>query len=277
MYLSLTSWSLPRCTLQEAAGISQVLGIGALDVGLFYRPALSRDAILADPAGQAAMIAGLGVRVPNYYHLFGDGLEGRNLALSGTLDANLADLKKVLTFCDAANIATLFVLPGVVNPGQSRHDAFAASVDSLAAMVALARDHDATLTIEPHVHSLLESPSDVLRMIERVEGLKLTLDYAHFVCLGYRQEEIDPLAEHAAHVHLRQARPGELQAKGHQGTINMPALFGRLRDVGYQGAASLEYVHQDYMNTLFDDVLSETIALRDVYRNWVGENAEEVR
>ena len=275
MHLSLTSWSLPRCTLQEAAGLSKVLGIGALDVGLFYRSALSRDAILADPAGQAAMIATLGVKVPNYYHLFGEGLEGRNLALAGTLDANLADLKKVLTFCDAADIATIFVLPGIVNPGQSRGDAFEASAESLSAMVALSRDHATTLTIEPHVHSLLESPSDVLRMIERVEGLKLTLDYAHFVCLGYRQEEIDPLAEHAAHVHLRQARPGELQAKGDQGTINMPALFGRLRDVGYQGAASLEYVHQDYMNTLFDDVLSETIALRDVYRTWVGENAEE--
>ncbi len=277
MYLSLTSWSLPRCTLREAAGLSTVLGIGALDVGLFYRSALSRDAIVAHPAGQGAEIAALGVRVPSYYHLFGDGLEDRNLARPGTLDANLADLEKVLTFCDAAEIATVFILPGVVNAGQSRADAFEASAASLTAMVALSRNYRATLTIEPHVHSFLESPTDVLRMIERVDGLKLTLDYAHFVCLGYRQDEIDVLAEHAAHVHLRQARPGELQAKGHQGTINMPALFGRLRDIGYQGAASLEYVHQDYMNTLFDDVLSETIALRDIYRDWAGENAEERR
>lgn len=274
MFLSLTSWSLPLCTLEEAAGLSKVLGIGALDVGPFYRSALSRDAILSGPAEHAARVGRLQVKVPNYYHLFGNGLEDRNLALPRHLDANLSDLEKVLAFCDAADIATVFILPGVINPGQSRADAFDVSVTSLTAMVDLARGYKATLTIEPHVHSLLESPSNVLRMIERVEGLKLTLDYAHFVCLGYRQEEIDPLAEHAAHVHLRQARPGELQAKGHQGTINMPALFGRLREVGYNGAASLEYVHQDYMNTLFDDVLSETIALRDVYRNWTGESAE---
>ena len=42
MKLSLTAWSMPQCTLQEAAGISKALGINALDVGLFYRSALDK-------------------------------------------------------------------------------------------------------------------------------------------------------------------------------------------------------------------------------------------
>lgn len=271
MRLSLTSWSMPLCALTEAAAISNALGIGALDVGLFYRSALDRDAILADPNAVAETVTALGVAVPNYYHLFGDGLEGRNLALPGTVDDNARDLSRVLSFCDGAGIGTVFVLPGVINPGQSRRQAFAASAESLNALVAVAADFDATLTIEPHVHSLLESPTDVLALLEAVPGLKLTLDYAHFVCLGYRQEDIDVLAPHAAHVHLRQARPGALQAKGTQGTINMAAQFGTLREAGYDGALSLEFVHQDYMNTLFDDVLTETVALRDLYRSWAGD------
>ncbi|MFT7440460.1 MAG: hypothetical protein ACI83E_001957, partial [Sulfitobacter sp.] len=49
MTLSLTAWSLPACTLQEAADISKALGIGALDVGLFYRSALNKALILTDP------------------------------------------------------------------------------------------------------------------------------------------------------------------------------------------------------------------------------------
>ena len=48
----------------------------------------------------------------------------------------------------------------------------------------------------------------------------------------------------------------------------MNALFGTLRDSGYQGALSLEYVHQDYMATRYDDVLTETILLRDQFRSW---------
>jgi hypothetical protein len=35
---------------------------------------------------------------------------------------------------------------------------------------------------------------------------------------------------------------------------------------------SLEYVHQDYMATRYDDVLTETISLRDQFRSWVGLN-----
>jgi sugar phosphate isomerase/epimerase len=110
----------------------------------------------------------------------------------------------------------------------------------------------------------------VLQLLEQVPGLKLTLDYAHFVCLGYRQEDIDVLAPHAAHVHLRQARPGALQAKGHEGTINMEAMLGTLRDAGYAGWLALEYVHQDYMGTLHDDVLTETVRLRDRVRAWMA-------
>lgn len=267
MYLSLTSWSLPACTLVEAAAISKALGIGALDLGLFYRSALNKAEILSDPAAAAARLSPLGVRFPNYYHLFGNGLDGRNLARQGTLEANLRDLEQVLTFADVAGIESVFILPGVVNPGQSRDQAEAISTQSLHEMVALAGAYKARLCIEPHVHSFAESPAIARRLAENT-GVQLALDYSHFACLGYRQEEVDILAPHAGHVHLRQAKMGALQTKFHQGTLNFPAMFGTLRDVGYDGALAIEPVHQDYMNTLFDDVLTEIVALRDCYTNW---------
>ena len=34
--------------------------------------------------------------------------------------------------------------------------------------------------------------------------------------------------------------------------------------------AGFEVVHQDYMNTLSDDVITETVALRDCFRAWEG-------
>jgi sugar phosphate isomerase/epimerase len=267
MYLSLTAWSLPSCTLEEAAAISRALGIGALDVGLFYRSALDKAEILTDPKAAAQRLAALGVRIPNYYHLFGEGLGGRNLARADALGENLKDLAQVLTFADAAGIGSVFILPGVVNPGQSRAQAETVSTAALREMTALARDHKARLCIEPHVHSFAESPAIARRLVEET-GVALALDYSHFACLGYRQEEIDPLAPFAAHVHLRQARMGALQAKFAHGTLNFPAIFGTLRDAGYTGALAIEPVHQDYMNTLFEDVLTEIVALRDCFNTW---------
>jgi sugar phosphate isomerase/epimerase len=267
MKLSLTAWSMPSCTLEECASISKALGINALDVGLFYRSALDKAELLSDPNATAQKVRALAIDTPNFYHLFGGSLEGRNLAMPGTLDQNLADLEKVLTFADAADIRTVFILPGVVNPGQSREEAFLVSSQSLKAMVDLSASFNATLCIEPHVQSFAESPQIVERLVEATD-IKLALDYSHFACLGYRQDEVDPLAKHAAHVHLRQAKMGDLQAKFAQGTLNFPAMFGTLRDAGYTGHLAIEPVHQDYMNTWFDDILTEIIALRDCFTTW---------
>jgi sugar phosphate isomerase/epimerase len=48
-------------------------------------------------------------------------------------------------------------------------------------------------------------------------------------------------------------------------------MFATLRDAGYTGWLALENVHQDYMNTLTEDVLTETITMRDCFRAWNGE------
>lgn len=268
MRLSLTSWSFPALTLEEVAGVAKTLGIGAIDVGLFYRSALDKAEILGDPASAAQKLDALDIGIANYYHLFGEGLDGRNLALPGTVDENAKDMERVLTFADAAAIPTIFILPGVVNPGQSRDDAARVSIESLRAMLAVSKDFKARLCIEPHVHSFAESPAMVQRLVDET-GIGLALDYSHFACLGYRQEEIDPLARHAVHVHLRQARMGALQTKFAEGTLNFPAMFGTLRDAGYDGALAIENVHQDYMNTLFEDVMTETVTMRDCFTNWI--------
>jgi sugar phosphate isomerase/epimerase len=263
---------MPSLTLTETAAVSRALGIGAIEVSLFYRSGLNKALILSDPSAAAEEIRALEMPVPNYYHLFGEGLSGRNLADPDCLDENLKDFEKVMTFADASNIASVFVLPGIVNPGQCRMAALDASATALREMQAITLDHRAKLCFEPHVQSFAESP-DVVRRLVEASGVGIALDYSHFACLGYRQEEVDPLAPHAVHVHLRQAKMGALQAKFAQGTLNFPAMFATLRDAGYDGWLAIEPVHQDYMNTWFDDVLTEIVALRDCFHNWNGGNA----
>ena len=270
MKLSLTSWSLRAMTLEGAAELSKALGIGALDLGYFYGPALDKAQVLSDPARVAERVRKLGVDLPNFYHLFGSSLADRNLADPKYRPQNEVDFKQAVAFCRAAGIATIFVLPGICNPGQGRREALGVSAESLRRLAPIAQAQGVQLTIEPHVHSYLESPALAAELVASVPGLKLTLDYAHFVCIGWRQDEIDPLAEHAAHVHLRHAKPGALQTKAGQGTINIEAQLATLRAAGYSGRISLEVVHQDYMGTVNDDVLTETVALRDQVRAWLA-------
>ena len=48
MKLSVTSWSFPQCNLTESTGLSNLLGINAIDVGYFYRSALDKNTLLED-------------------------------------------------------------------------------------------------------------------------------------------------------------------------------------------------------------------------------------
>jgi sugar phosphate isomerase/epimerase len=268
MELSVTSWSFPALTLTEVGGLAKLLSIPAVDIGLFYASALDKAKILSDPERYGAEIRkALPVKVANYYHLFGAGLHDRNLALPADPE-NLKDCKAALSFAKSAGARSVFVLPGMINPGQSRRQALENSAENLKALVDAGQNAGVALTIEPHVHGLLESVEMTHELLDRVPGLKLTLDPAHYLSLGFRQDEIETLCPHTGHVHLRQARPGVLQSKMDEGTINFPALFGALRDAGYDGWLAIEYVHQAYMNTLYDDVLTETVRMRDSFASW---------
>jgi sugar phosphate isomerase/epimerase len=264
MRLSLTTWSFPACTLTEAAAIGRALGIAHVDIGLLHGPALDRAAVLADPPGSAARLAAQGVQAANLYWLFGASPHDHALSDTASLDRNLAEMDSVCRFAAALSIPTIFVLPGMARPGQSHAALMAQSATSLNALLPVAAAHGIGLTVEPHVGGILTSPKDTLALLAAVPGLKLALDYAHFTCMGFPQDQIDPLAPHAGHVHLRQARPGALQAKWGEGTLDFAAMFETLRGTGYDGFLAIEYVHQSYMNTLFDDVLTETIRMRDL-------------
>lgn len=269
MKLSITSWSFPLLTLDEVGAVAHTIGMEGLDIGYFYRSALDRARVLDDPETYGHEIAArLPLPVSNLYHLFGGSVAERNLADPGSRAANLADFRKALAFCKAAGAPTVFVLPGVINGAQTRAQALDATVESLKPLVEAAQTAGIDLCVEPHVHSYLESPAITAEMCDRVPGLKLALDHAHFVVSGYRQDEIDSLIPWLGHAHLRQARPGALQAKMEQGTLNFPALFSAIRDSGYDGYLACEYVNQDYFDTVHDDVISETIKMRDLFRNW---------
>ncbi len=265
MQLSVTSWSFPALTLPEVWAVAQALGFGAIDLGLLHGSALPRARLLADPAGTAAEVRGMGIRSANLYWLFGDSPADRALTDPAARAANQADFAAVCRFAAEAGIASVFVLPGVSGAGP-KPDSLRDCAASLRALLPVARAHGLTLTVEPHVGGLLSSPAETLALLRQAPGVRLALDYAHFACMGWPQDAIDPLAPHAGHVHMRQARPGALQAKWGCGTLDIPAMVATLRAAGYDGWLAVEYVHQAYMNTLSDDVLTETVRMRDALR-----------
>lgn len=268
MKLTLTSWSFPRCTLEEAAGIARALGFEAMDAGAYPGGHLNREAILRGDRDEIERVRALGLKISNVYYTFGAGFAERplNSPDASVQRRNRADFQQVVEFCAAIACPSVMLLPGVIPPGMSKADAIRRCIEACQALLDVSRPSGVEIAIEPHVMGLLESPRDTLSVVEGAPGLKLALDYAHFVTLGYTQADVDPLCAFAAHVHLRQAKPGSLQTRLEHGTLNFAAMLDALRQANYAGYLAVEYVHQDYMQTDNVDVISETVKMRDLIR-----------
>ena len=165
MKLSVTSWSFPQCSFKEAVGLSSLLNINAIDISYFYRSALDKELLLKDYKQIVDQINKYEIDYANLCHLFGNSLEDRNLANTDNLNDNVTDLKIVTDFCVDAKIPSIFVLPGMVNNGQSRNEALKNSIESLNTLNDITSKKNIQLLIEPHVHSFLESPEITLELL----------------------------------------------------------------------------------------------------------------
>ena len=268
MKLAGAAWSYVGASLPESAAILQALGVQAMDLIAAPGGLLDSREIEIDPQGQARRVTEAGLPLGNLLYVFGDGFDDRPLnSVDDTVRAaNLETFKRVLQFCVAARIPSVLVLPGVDQTGISHEEAVDLSAAAMNEMAALAAAADVPLLFEPHVESVLESPFDTLAFLQRNPALKIVLDYSHFVAQGYQPADVDPLVPYSGHVHLRQARHGQLQARWDDGVIDFPAVVELLKRAGYSGYLTLEYEHDPWMDCDQVDVMTETIRMRDVVK-----------
>jgi sugar phosphate isomerase/epimerase len=266
MRLSGASWLFPGATLAESAGIYRVLGIEAVDLlaipGATLQPQIDAQSIIQDPDGEARRIRDLSIMIAAIVFLF-----GREIAQRAVNDKD-ADVRRqnrehfysVVEFCTQAGIPTITLLPGIPQAEWSREKSLETAAQSLNELAGIAEAKNVTLTFEPHLGSILETPQETLTFIEANPRLKLTLDYSQFISQGYLQNEVDALIAHTRHVHLRQAARNALQARWEEGNIDFSDVVARLKSARYTGFLTLEYQHGPWGNI---DMMTETLKMRN--------------
>ena len=274
MPVSGSTWSFVGATLREAVRIYGALGIGAVDLiavpGDPDSPMLASEQILRRPGELARQILDLGAPVSNLNYNFAANFHERaiNHKDSRVRKRNREDYGSVIEFCRSCRMPSVTVLPGIVQDGWTRERALAVAAEELHHLSAMSRREGITTTFEPHVGSILESPLDTLSFMQSNPELKLTLDYGHFICRGYAQEQVDPLTPYTAHFHLRQAAPNKLQARWDEGTLDFTGIIGKLASANYRGFLSLEYEHlEGWMDLDQADVFTETVKMRNLLRS----------
>lgn len=263
--------AIRSCTLEEAAGIARALGFTAMDLDGVMDTTLRRDRILKNDHGEVQRVKDLQLTIPNIHWTFATGnlYPSINDPDPAVRASNNEQIQRLVEFCQKAGIASILVLPGMFLPGQSASDARKRSADALNEYAEIGKAAGVAVYFEPHVRSAFESPETTAWLARQAPGVRVTLDYAHFICQGYTQPEIDALIPFTGHVHLRQARPGLLQARLEDGTINFSLVLDNLRQAGYSGYLCVENVYQDYIGANNVDVLTETVKMRDFLKAWL--------
>jgi len=274
MKISTAAFSLSYLTFEQAARVWSTVGMRHIDVGVGtlwadcpFRSNIDTGDLLAD----AGKVADRMRRVAeenglSYANLFRQGTNFYEAAVNHP-DPNVRESNKewfaaLVAVCKAVGIPSITLLPGMPYERVEWAQCYALARQELTWMAKAASDAGLFLCIEPHLGSVVERPEDAKRLAEETPGLKLTLDYSHFVVKGLDLAPVHELVPFAGHFHARHCAPGQLQTGAEASAMDFPDILGRLKAVGYNGFLSIEYTWLDWEGCKNVDVAAETLILK---------------
>jgi hypothetical protein len=248
MKLSVTTWSFPGLHPPECQGIARALGIGPRPRPLL--PRLARPgARRLGPARRRRRAPRPRHRAANLYWLFGASPEEtrspirpRSPATSRSCAPSPASPRPCPSPPSSSSPASPAPAPRA--PSSSPSPPRAPAPCSRLRRPRRDPDGGAARRRPPRL------PRDDPALPRRRPGLRLTLDYAHFACMGLPAGGHRPPRPPRAHVHLRRPAPARSRRNGARARSTLGRIIGTLREAGYDGYLAVEYVHQSYMNTL---------------------------
>jgi sugar phosphate isomerase/epimerase len=258
------AWAYNNLPLEEAVGTIARLGFRYIDLGT--GPHLDAARAAADPDAEAAAILKLlqqfDLGLTDVYLM----LPHINAADPAQRDAQIALFERLIPFAAALGTPGVTISPGLLQKDGADHS-LARAIPALLRMLQAAEDTDLRISFEPHMDSVAQKPEQARLLLEAVPGLSITLDPSHFVCQGIAQNDLKPLMDFVAHVHVRQAKRGVLQTAFDDGTLNIPELLQDLQNTGYRGALTVEYMTTFGWHKMKEVKIStETVRTRDALR-----------
>jgi sugar phosphate isomerase/epimerase len=182
---------------------------------------------------------------------------------------NFDSFRGIVRFCELTHIPGVTILPGAPFLERTQEQNLQLCGEMLKQCVEIAGEKGIHVYFEPHLESVCDKPELALRMIESAPGVKVALDYSHFVVQYVAVERVHPLLPHTGTFHIRQARPGKVQTRYNEGTIDFVDIIKRLQAVGYSDCLTVEYVCADWYGANEADTLNETVVTKAALESYV--------
>ena len=269
--------TFPLLSHEKALRLIALLDFEGVDIGLFEeRSKLQPSQAFMDPQKNGRMLyqqaADNGLKIADVFY---------QAALDFTLKAvNHPDVAirrqerenflKTLDYANAAQSYHVTCLPGVHYEQESDRDSLQRASEELAWRAEEAQGAGLSFGVEAHIGSIVQTPEQVLELLRMTDGLKLTLDYTHFMRQGIVSEEVHPLIPYASHFHARGAANGRLQTTMSENEIDYVAIVKEMKKTNYPGYFGIEYTWTEWEDCNHTDNVSESILLMDMIKKMEG-------
>jgi len=140
---------------------------------------------------------------------------------------------------------SVLLVPAVVNPQTSYHDAWTRSQAQIRKLVPLAHELGVVIAVEEVWNKFLLSPLEFARYIDefKTPWVKVWFDVGNVVLYGYPQDWIRTLGKRIVELHLKDFKrleDGYKWVNLGDGDIDWPEVRKALAEIGYSGAATTE-------------------------------------
>lgn len=288
MELGMPCWSLGiqhlqgHVPLEAAAKIVSALGFRNTAIGWAH---IDWPALLADPQKEADRVR----RIMEPLDLFVDDsfiwfrnkyVDELKNELKCTItqpdpkarEENFEMFKAFTEFCVHLGCPGITISSGIKyqDQGFSFDEIYDIARTELTRMVDYSGERGVEVRPEPHSESIMGTLKTCKQMLEDVPGLKVSLDYSHFMPQGHSIEDVHVLIPYAGHVHARQANRERLMCRLEEGILDFEAIVNELHRQNYQGNIALEYVCVNYRGCNDVDVITETMKLTEQLKEYLS-------
>lgn len=259
------TWAFNDLTLPEALGTIARLGFRYVDIGsgASLNAARAAERPQAVAAEIKADLETFNLKLADLYLM----LPRISIEAEDKRQADMNLFKALLPFATALGTPGITLSPGLIHPADDL-DAQDRTVAALREMVKQAKAAGLPISVEPHLDSMAATPEAVLKLVQDVPGLEITLDWAHMICQGVRTKDVLPLLDHTRHVQVRQAARSKLQTPFDKGKLDVDEVLKTLAEANYNGVICIEYMKTVGWHGMVEvDAIAESAQLRDALRD----------
>jgi len=180
-----------------------------------------------------------------------------------SVQQNLAECEALCRFMRYFGARVAALQPLQNDPLRDKQEVLDDCILSLKEYYECAHRHGIKLGLELHVNSPFEDMDAMKYLFNVIPDAGVVYDPSHFTSQGMDLKESEFIIKNSVHSHVRDSGPGNIQAPLGKGAVDFNWVVEKLKEYGYKGHFSIEYLDNGEW-----DALEEAVKMKQLLQKY---------